>query len=408
MAQNREHPEKPVVILHLSDLHFNGTEDIHATIERENVFSSLVNVIKDCDDEWRPTIICITGDVASRNQQSGYDKAAEWVNVLLDEFKIERKSVFVCPGNHDVDQGKASSLVRPHDANEADRVLRLPIAEHYKTLFYKYENFCNNMQFLPYIINDEQEYIFGKREYEGVNYVCINSCWCSMDNDDKDKLWIGQNFIKTLRLPKIEDVDLPVTISLLHHPRDFYHEKERYQHGKRESTFAYLADRSHIILTGHVHSRPMKPDIFCDNAIVFSGGCYVSGEYYNSFSLIRLWPDRLCLDYKQFEWDAGQDKWTIFRSDVNYKLRIKEKHDSQEYKILKQIEKEKLATAETEKTEEDLKKILDIIFKHVSSIDYSKAILVYQENKSVIESYKDIYPDIVEKIEILISEAKNE
>ena len=31
-----------------------------------------------------------------------------------------------------------------------------------------------------------------------------------------------------------------------------------------------------------------KPDIIADNAVLFSGGCYVSGEYYNSFSLIRL------------------------------------------------------------------------------------------------------------------------
>lgn len=63
--------DTPTIILHLSDLHFNGNEDICDGIDRENIFDSLITKIQGLGDAWKPNVVCITGDIASYNKQEG-------------------------------------------------------------------------------------------------------------------------------------------------------------------------------------------------------------------------------------------------------------------------------------------------------------------------------------------------
>lgn len=392
-----------IVILHLSDLHFDGDEGDQRANERSRVFGLLLDKMKSLSDEWRPTVVCITGDIAYQNKQSGYSKAAEWVKKLLHELTIEKEGVFVCPGNHDVDRKQASFLVRPHEVEEADRVLRLPIANHFKSLFNRYEEFCKALTLFPYDFNDLQEYIVGSREYKNINFVCNNSCWCSMDNQEEHSLWLGQNFIKSLNLPLISSLENQITISLMHHPKEYYHYKEINTRDNRIATLDYLASRSHIILTGHTHGSPSKPDILKDNAIIFYGGCYESDRYHNSCSLIRLWPEELYIDFRQYEWDGGKSSWSIFHEEPNYKLRIKETLDRRYYQNTKRIQQEIGA-----KTEREIEEILKTINDHVTVYDYTKAINFYEENRNMLDAHKDKYKELIKQIEMVISEAKNE
>lgn len=397
-----------IVILHLSDLHFNGNESCQSSIDRRGVFGALVNEIKSLTEEWRPNVICITGDIAYQNKQSGYEEAIKWLNELLQQLSIEKEGIFVCPGNHDVDRDKASFLVRPHDADEADRVLRLPIADHYKSLFVRYEEFCRTLALHPYAFNGAQEFVIGSRIYKDTKFVCNNSCWCSMDKNDRSSLWLGQNLIKSLELPLISSPTFSITIALLHHPREYYNEREINRYSNREATIDYLASRCHIILTGHTHGRPRDPDIIHDNAIMFSGGCYESDRYHNSCSIIRLQPERLCIDYRQYEWDGGQSRWSIFSEKRNYKLRIKEKYDNRDYELTKEIQQEIEAKPRKEYSKKEIEEIYNNIRDHVNKLDYPKAIDVYNENQDVLDTYKEKYKELIKNIEILIFEAKNE
>lgn len=397
-----------IVILHLSDLHFDGNESCQRSIERRRVFGSLINEIKSLDKAWSPNVICITGDIAYQNKQSGYAEAKNWLNELLQELTIKKEGVFVCPGNHDVDRQKASFLVRPRDADEADRVLSLPIADHYKALFVKYEEFCKTLAMHPYSFNGTQEFIIGSRIYKDTKFICNNSCWCSMDENDKGSLWIGRNLIKSLDLPIITNLEIPITIALWHHPREYYNGSEINRYDNREATIDYLASRCHIILTGHAHGLPRKPDIIHDNAIMFSGGCYESDRYHNSCSIIRLRPERLCIDYRQYEWDGGQSRWSKFSEERNYKLRIKEKYDNRDYQFTKEIQQVIEAKPKRECSKEEIENILNIIYNHVNSLDYPKAINVYEENRNVLDTHKNKYAELIKQIEILISETKNE
>ena len=408
MNQTLTQSNGPVVILHLSDLHFDGNEGHQGSIGRSSVFDALMNEIKSLEKDWSPSVVCISGDIAYQNKQSGYEEAIEWLKKLLLELSIEREGVFVCPGNHDVDREKASFLVRPHDVGEADRVLRLPIPDHYKSLFVRYEEFCKALRLLPYDFNDSQEYFVGSREYKNINFVCNNSCWCSMDEEDENSLWLGQNFIKSLKLPLILNLDNQITISLMHHPKESYHVNERITRDQRIATLDYLASISHIILTGHTHGSPRKPDILHDNAIIFSGGCYESERYQNSYSLIRLWPERLYLDIKQYEWDVVRSSWSVFYEESNYKLRIKETLERRDYQFTEKIKQEVEAKTERECSQTEIEEIYNVIRHHVDSLDYSEAIKVYEDKRDILDSSKDKYKDLVMKIEILIAEAKDE
>ncbi len=398
----------PIVILHLSDLHFDGNEDCQNSIDRRGVFNALINEIKSLDEEWRPNVVCITGDISYQNKQSGYEESIEWLKTLLQELTIEREGVFVCPGNHDVDRGKASFLVRPHEVKDADRVLKLPIAYHFKSLFVRYEEFCKALALSSYCFNGSQEYIVGNRSYKDINFVCNNSCWCSMDENDKGSLWLGLNFIKSLDLPQIINLKSPITIALLHHPKEYYHETEINRYGNREATIDYLSSRCHIILTGHTHGRPRKPDTIHDNAIMFSGGCYISDQYSNSCSLIRLWPEKMCIDYRQYEWDGGQSKWSKFYEELNYNLRIKEKCGNPDYQPAQELQQEMEAATKREYSKEEIEEIHSVIFDHVTSLDYSKAIGFYEKKRNVIDAHRGKYKEQIIQIETLISEARNE
>ncbi len=56
MSQTLIQSNKAVVILHLSDLHFDGDEDDQSANDRRRVFGLLLEKMKTLNEEWRPTM----------------------------------------------------------------------------------------------------------------------------------------------------------------------------------------------------------------------------------------------------------------------------------------------------------------------------------------------------------------
>lgn len=52
------------VILHISDLHFSSNEKKKR--EKENIMNSLIDVLKQLETEWKPNVICVSGDIVDR------------------------------------------------------------------------------------------------------------------------------------------------------------------------------------------------------------------------------------------------------------------------------------------------------------------------------------------------------
>lgn len=136
------------VILHISDVHFGweGNEDVDLT-KRELCLSGLINLIKKIEADWKPTVICLTGDIGWKGSRQDYDKANVWINLLLNTCGLSDENLILCPGNHDVIREKSSRIPRPHDAADADKTLRLPLPPYIEDFFSSYIDFCKQKKY---------------------------------------------------------------------------------------------------------------------------------------------------------------------------------------------------------------------------------------------------------------------
>lgn len=305
MGQNKR---TNTIILHLSDLHFgwDGTES--QGTDRTLALDGLLQRVSELDSEWRPNTLLVTGDIGWKGKQSDYKKFKLWLQKLLATTELSAEAVFLCPGNHDLKRSLAKTNSRPSTGKEADEVLSSKnVPEHFQKPFEDYISFCREMGLRPYKIGDIESYLFGSRTLGELNVICINSAWFSKDKEDKGKLWLGLPLIKHLevndQLPHPNtSKERPVTIALLHHPREWLHDHEIHAYSNRKNTFDYLAERCHIILSGHTHGEVRKADQIAEHAWHLSGGAGFAGaSHFNSFRLIQIFDNKAI--YRSFEFE---------------------------------------------------------------------------------------------------------
>jgi predicted MPP superfamily phosphohydrolase len=296
-----------IKILHLSDLHFGWDENQSQKDNRQIALYNLIEKLENLDVSWKPNCVCITGDIGWRGSVKDYEEATKWINKLLERLTIKNENLFLCPGNHDVNRALALDNIRPANSNDADRVLKVPIPEHYLKPFEAYSNFCDSIGIPRLKLGESENNLIGVRKLGNISFITINTAWFSQGNDDKGNLWIGLPLIKHLfarnQIRSIEQSNGEITIALFHHPKEWLNDAEqRAEDYGRENTFDYLASRCHLILTGHTHGEVRKADRFTEGAYHLSGGAtYAGGSYYNSFRIIKVENDKFI--YRSFEYD---------------------------------------------------------------------------------------------------------
>ena len=267
----------------------------------------MLSVVKNLEAEWKPSVICITGDLVWRGAKSDYEEAKLWLDRLLDLCGLGYEKIVICPGNHEVDRKIAGKIPRPSTASEADAALSPPIATHYNSVFAEFSGFCQSCGIPPLKFGQYESSLVGERIVNGIRFVVLNSAWSSKDNFDKGKLWLAYSQIEYLssegQYPIITNNDASnITVTLIHHPADHLHEDETIASLDRPNPWDYIAYRTDILLTGHTHGEVRKPDLIANSAQHFTGGAtYAGGNYTNSFRIIKVIGDRLT--YKPFEYD---------------------------------------------------------------------------------------------------------
>jgi 3',5'-cyclic AMP phosphodiesterase CpdA len=99
----------PVSWLHVSDFHFKGGDPY----DRDLVLGALVRSVKKFREQGRwPDLIFATGDVAQSGKESEYQAATAFFDALCAAAGVDKKHLFVIPGNHDVDRDLAVGLAR--------------------------------------------------------------------------------------------------------------------------------------------------------------------------------------------------------------------------------------------------------------------------------------------------------
>ncbi len=296
------------VILHISDLHFGWGGEEKERAERQLALGGLLNQLHALEKDWTPNIVCISGDIGWRGLRSDYEEAKQWIQKLLEALGLSPESLFLCPGNHDLDRNKAKLNARPPTPEEADQVLGgFPIPEHFRRPFQEFSDFCKEIGVPPFSLGEHEQYLVGQRSFQNIRVVSCNSAWFCKGDDDKGKLWIGLPQLKFLeshrQLPRSDQLkEWPVTIVLMHHPKEWFHEAETQAYGNRPNTFDYLSQRCHLLLTGHTHGEPRRADRFAECAWHLSGGAaYAGAGHFNSFRLIRIENKQFV--YRSFEYN---------------------------------------------------------------------------------------------------------
>jgi predicted MPP superfamily phosphohydrolase len=304
-------------ILHISDVHFGWEgENPSGKAERKVCLDSLLSVLSNLDSPWKPSIICLSGDIGWRGAASDYSDAKTWVDSLLKCCGLDYGRIIVCVGNHDIDRKIAEKVPRPASTIEADKVLQVPIEEHFIRPFQKYNDFCKSSGIPAMMFGGEESYLAGAREIDNMRFVILNSAWFAKDNEDKGKLRVGLPHMKYMeansQLPPVQfDGKGQITIALLHHPSDWLHEEEKYCYStSRPSPWDYLAYRCHILLTGHTHGAPRRADRIAGMAHHFTGGsAYAGAAHFNSFQLIQLQQDKIVYRWFEFDPQSPDNKW---------------------------------------------------------------------------------------------------
>lgn len=111
-----------MLILHLSDIHFRHPEcNTHA--DPDGPYRTLMQGdIRFMVDKLAAPIdaIVVTGDIACRGKAEEFQAAERWLTELASEFGHPKSTIFVVPGNHDVDRG----ICRQGDVRNVQHMIR--------------------------------------------------------------------------------------------------------------------------------------------------------------------------------------------------------------------------------------------------------------------------------------------
>jgi predicted phosphodiesterase len=295
-----------LVLVHLSDIHFAGwsgtsVHDLDAEVRNELLRDAAV-VTKELGGA---TGVLVTGDIAFSGQRTEYDRAASWLLEFCRAIGCPDESVWVVPGNHDVDRKIASSKVTKTlhesirakqgpaldkelreiltDENSANALLA-PLAE-YNTFAARFQ--CSISAAKP----------FWERNLELPCGTIIRlrglcSALVSNEHDAKNNIVLGQAQVSVHRVVGVE------YLTLCHHPPDWLQDQD--------TVISHLESKVRMQMFGHKHSQRVQE--INGTLRVTSGAMHPERDeggwepMYNVIEISRLDDQRLGVRLFQRRW----------------------------------------------------------------------------------------------------------
>jgi predicted MPP superfamily phosphohydrolase len=105
-------------IAHLSDIHFTYAPDHIGHDPNVHMRNELVrDLVNQTEKYGRLHAIIISGDIAYGGKVEEYKLANDWIQKLCEGTGCPITSVFVCPGNHDIDRTVLKKRIMIEDAH---------------------------------------------------------------------------------------------------------------------------------------------------------------------------------------------------------------------------------------------------------------------------------------------------
>lgn len=302
------------IILHLSDLHFSKKLSDSGKVNSDSVLEELIETLKGVD--WKPTIICITGDIVDKYDIEGFALAKEWIGKLSTILSVPMDRILICPGNHDCSRDiSICPEINITDSKKADQILSYPIPDYLLKRFSQYSIFCQELGIVPYKFMGEESYLVGTRTIDNISFWGCNSEWLSFH--DKSELWLGINYLEQMKQQdSLENGE--VRIALMHHgtESDFAANEKGFYEDRRPA-LRYLWSLCNMLLFGHTHEGTFgKPSYMESNCwSVRAGATNVNEKYPNNVNLLKIQSDGFELRHIIFSPAQLGNRWTIEASE---------------------------------------------------------------------------------------------
>jgi predicted phosphodiesterase len=246
--------ELPLLLLHLSDIHFRNS-DI-STAQDPNFYlrnELLRDVASQSKTLGPPDAIIVSGDVAFAGHPDEFAFATGWLRQLCDACGGSMESVFVVPGNHDVVRSTADeNLVQLiHGAiksaadpgHEIAKQFRDPTAR--RLLYASLENYNEfALQFLCDLLPPDRTRTSRDLELNDGSTLRLwglNTAFVSSSHDEEGTLFVDPASLQITR------EDGVVNLVVAHHHLSWV--------GQRLKLVDHLNDVASVQIFGHVHTN---------------------------------------------------------------------------------------------------------------------------------------------------------
>ena len=309
------------VILHISDLHFIKNTNEIVIAKNDTIQRDLIRRLQELREQWKPNILCITGDISDKNKDGGYEQAQIFISRLADELGISPNNIVVCPGNHDFDRKKADRFFHNKTIQEVIDNFKVPISADYDEVFSNYIAFCEGLKIPKCTYGDYTSYLFGIRKVGDINFIICNSNWFYIEEPSSLSQSLGNGV--QICLPLLEYLEINhnllenkqehqgFSIGLLHHPSDELDDKEKYRRSiyNDPPTADYLARRVNLVLTGHKHGLPLGIGSFLSAPSINCGSTLKETSIDKAFYIVKVTDNQI--KYISFKIDplSSENKW---------------------------------------------------------------------------------------------------
>ena len=281
-----------ILILHLSDIHFEKNSDI----SNENI-NAIVNAIKTTSD-FASVIIIVSGDIAFSGKVSQYNIAYRFFKSLRDKirrkFDIGQIEFCIVPGNHDVN----------HDMNELSRKELENIFNCNKQDEYldaekqKMRAFYNHANGL-YCFTDRKSLVYTKEIVISGTTICVNlintGVYSLKIEEDQ-----GFHYLPNYEIDKLcKESKSDYIFTVMHHPHHWYNGL------MKKNLENCIYEKSDLIFVGHEHySSTMEIGYNNSQVKIYSGGELSNkGDWKNSEFYAGI------LDLQTREYNIYKYKW---------------------------------------------------------------------------------------------------
>lgn len=323
-------------ILHLSDIHFgrdrSGYSDPFA--RKEEILDKLIDTLASLEDDLKPDLVLLTGDIAWTGKAAEFDEAYEWLRKLKEALGLDSGRFVFCPGNHDLNRNAAVSFQeetlwkqesgkKKLNIELCDDLYRYENAHIFETRFHNYNVFCERMGMQPYSYkledgSTEYSYLIGSNEFTfgGRRYVitCFNTAYLPYGKVLKDdQMFLGKPQIETLIANGVltETNDDTYRIALFHHADRYLHPNEQCEYQGRSASLPLLMKHIDLALCGHTETGgvPLLRSFKNGGSLLSAGAAYYNDDHPNSFSLLCIQKDKELIVHSYY---FDGEEWTPF------------------------------------------------------------------------------------------------